>query len=224
MGLDMYLSRMPRHKGATVRDISKVEHYLDWLRAKADGSKYANCTFKEWCGYDEAPSRDNLEFYADHYKAYYSEYDTEKKHPWMKIMEDVGYWRKANQIHNWFVENIQDGIDDCDYHREVTEEDLEELLDVCKTVLNSCELVEGEINNGWECVNGQRIPIIEYRKYVRDPSVAMELLPSRSGFFFGSYNYDEWYIDQIKHTIDIIMKVLETTDFETQMLYYCSSW
>lgn len=23
----------------------------------------------------------------------------------------IGYWRKANQIHNWFVENIQDGIE-----------------------------------------------------------------------------------------------------------------
>ena len=22
---------------------------------------------------------------------------------------EAGYWRKANQIHNWFVENVQDG-------------------------------------------------------------------------------------------------------------------
>ena len=27
--------------------------------------------------------------------------------------EDVGYWRKANQIHNWFVQNVQGGEDDC---------------------------------------------------------------------------------------------------------------
>lgn len=25
----------------------------------------------------------------------------------------VGYWRKANQIHRWFVENTQGGADDC---------------------------------------------------------------------------------------------------------------
>lgn len=23
------------------------------------------------------------------------------------------YWRKANQIHDWFVKNVQDGVDDC---------------------------------------------------------------------------------------------------------------
>ena len=33
------------------------------------------------------------------------------------IEEEVGYWRKANQIHRWFVTNIQDGVDNCgDYY------------------------------------------------------------------------------------------------------------
>ena len=27
--------------------------------------------------------------------------------------ESFGYWRKANQIHKWFVDNVQGGIDDC---------------------------------------------------------------------------------------------------------------
>ena len=26
---------------------------------------------------------------------------------------NVGYWRKANAIHNWFVENVQKYDDDC---------------------------------------------------------------------------------------------------------------
>ena len=29
------------------------------------------------------------------------------------ITEELGYWRKANQIHRWFVENVQDGVDNC---------------------------------------------------------------------------------------------------------------
>ncbi len=29
------------------------------------------------------------------------------------IQEEVAYWRKANAIHKWFVENVQDGQDDC---------------------------------------------------------------------------------------------------------------
>ena len=30
-----------------------------------------------------------------------------------EITEEVMYWRKANAIHNWFVQNVQDGLDDC---------------------------------------------------------------------------------------------------------------
>ena len=30
-----------------------------------------------------------------------------------EITYKVATWRKANQIHNWFVENIQGGEDDC---------------------------------------------------------------------------------------------------------------
>lgn len=29
------------------------------------------------------------------------------------IREEVFYWRKANAIHSWFVENLQDGVDNC---------------------------------------------------------------------------------------------------------------
>ncbi len=49
------------------------------------------------------------------------------------IIEEVGYWRKANQIHRWFVENVQDGVDNCgDYY--VERNQLQELLDLCKIV------------------------------------------------------------------------------------------
>ena len=29
------------------------------------------------------------------------------------VEEEVMYWRKANHIHGWFVDNVQKGIDDC---------------------------------------------------------------------------------------------------------------
>ena len=29
------------------------------------------------------------------------------------IEEEVIYWRKANAIHKWFVDNVQDGVDNC---------------------------------------------------------------------------------------------------------------
>lgn len=44
------------------------------------------------------------------------------------------YWRKANQIHKWFVDNVQEGVDDCgDYY--VHKEQLKALHDLCEAVL-----------------------------------------------------------------------------------------
>lgn len=50
------------------------------------------------------------------------------------VVEEVGYWRKANHIHKWFVDNVQDGVDDCDEY-EVEEEKLRELLEICKQIV-----------------------------------------------------------------------------------------
>jgi hypothetical protein len=44
------------------------------------------------------------------------------------------YWRKANQIHKWFVDNVQRGIDDCgEYY--VSHEKLQALLDLVNRAL-----------------------------------------------------------------------------------------
>ena len=41
-------------------------------------------------------------------------------------------------------------------------------------------------------------------KVLKDHDLAKELLPPMQGFFFGSYNYDEWYFEQLEDTITII--------------------
>jgi hypothetical protein len=50
------------------------------------------------------------------------------------VKVEVGYWRKANAIHNWFVENVQGGEDECHRH-EVTRDNLKALKTVCEAVL-----------------------------------------------------------------------------------------
>lgn len=57
------------------------------------------------------------------------------------IEEAIGYWRKANHIHNWFVENVQSGNDDCDTYA-ISLEDLKELLNVCNKILEDSTLAE----------------------------------------------------------------------------------
>jgi len=46
----------------------------------------------------------------------------------------VAYWRKANQIHAWFVKHVQNGVDNCEEYY-VSREQLQLLLDTCKLVL-----------------------------------------------------------------------------------------
>jgi len=43
------------------------------------------------------------------------------------IEEQVGYWRKFNALHNWFVSNIQGGVDECQQSY-VSPQKLQELL------------------------------------------------------------------------------------------------
>ncbi len=105
------------------------------------------------------------------------------------IIEEAGYWRKANQIHKWFVDNVQGGEDNCgEYY--VDRDKLVELLDLCKKV---------KVDN----------------------ALAEVYLPSASGFFFGSTEYDEWYFNDIDNTISILEEVLED---ERGEYYYTSSW
>ena len=56
------------------------------------------------------------------------------EHRVKQITAEVGYWRKANHIHKWFVENVQDGNDDCNSY-EVSEDQLKELLSLIDEVL-----------------------------------------------------------------------------------------
>ncbi len=103
----------------------------------------------------------------------------------------VAYWRKANQIHKWFVDHVQNGKDDCgDYY--VSREQLQLLLDTCKIVLI-------------------------------DREEASQLLPVQEGFFFGSYEYNEYYFSDIQDTIEQLEKVL--TEYPEEWAFkYQSSW
>ena len=104
----------------------------------------------------------------------------------------IAYWRKANQIHDWFVKNVQDGIDECD-ESFVPREKLQELLELCE-------------------------------KIIAEPELGDELLPTASGFFFGSTDYDEYYMADIKHTAERLKKILNDPALSKFDFYYQSSW
>jgi hypothetical protein len=111
-----------------------------------------------------------------------------------EVTFEAMYWRKANAIHRWFVDNIQDGVDNCaEYYVDIKY--LTELRDLCKKVLE-------------------------------DPTKAMELLPTKSGFFFGSTDIDEFFIDDLTNTVerfDYLLDLPEVKDHSVSF-YYHSSW
>lgn len=51
------------------------------------------------------------------------------------VQVTCAYWRKANQIHNWFVTNVQDNVDNCrEYY--VSRDKLLELKTTCEKALS----------------------------------------------------------------------------------------
>jgi len=54
---------------------------------------------------------------------------------------EIMYWRKANQIHKWFVDNIQEGKDDCGRYN-LEWKDIEKLKSVVDATLNNKKLAE----------------------------------------------------------------------------------
>ncbi len=138
------------------------------------------------------------------------------------IEEEVAYWRKANQIHEWFVQNAQDGTDDC---REayVSIDQLTELYAICERIIKECPLVKGTITNGYNVVGGKETPILEDGKVMTNFEVAKKLLPSTSGFFFGSTDYDEYYMQDIIQTRDTLKEEIAIENNRADY-YYHSSW
>ena len=100
----------------------------------------------------------------------------------VKVMEV--YWRKSNAIHRWFVENIQDGEDDCRNY-EISTEKLIELRDLCKQICKNKNDIEAD-----------------------------ELLPTQEGFFFGGTEYDEWYYEDLERTYKELTILLKEDKYD----------
>lgn len=109
-----------------------------------------------------------------------------------EVMVQVAYWRKANAIHDYFVKECADGNDECQQIW-VSREKLDELVKRCDVVLKN--------NN---------------------PEDAKHCLPTASGFFFGSTEYDEWYFSNVKQTKDVIEKILNNAPEDWEFIYQAS--
>lgn len=145
------------------------------------------------------------------------------------IEEQIGYWRKANAIHKWFVDNVQDGEDDCkEYYVDL--EHLEELLGLCKEVKEKAIIKEGKVISYYTFdENANKIPHYEEGKIIENAEEIAKILPTQEGFFFGGTQYDQWYMEDIEYTIEMLSSIIEeekkwNKDKYYSDYYYCSSW
>lgn len=60
-------------------------------------------------------------------------------------------------------------------------------------------------------------------KVLADHSLAEELLPTQSGFFFGSTDYDEWYFHDVKNCLKQMTKLLKELKDDEQ-IFVSMSW
>jgi hypothetical protein len=179
----------------------------------------------------------------------------------VEFSEMVGYWRKDNHIHRWFLENVQGGEDDCrEYY--VSIEQLHELRDICFNILKKLDGVEiGVPENLLEDFNKEndkypdhkmeqivKIDINNFDSFKKlngyhiltDSQIELcdceSELPTQSGFFFGSCDYDGWYIRSLVKTIQMFDEIFKEYE-ENQKLremkdnnclffdyYYQASW
>lgn len=142
------------------------------------------------------------------------------------VEEEVMYWRKANHIHGWFVANVQNGEDDCGRY-EISTNQLRQLLDTCERVIESSRLVDGQVHAGteWNAEHPNGRQIYEPGKVIEDPTVARELLPTQEGFFFGSQQYDERYLEDVVATCDWVRRMLDDEERGAPGYFvYSSSW
>lgn len=147
---------------------------------------------------------------------------------WIKTKIELAYWRKANQIHKWFVDNVQNGIDDCESY-ELTKDVVNQLLQVCykvKSVFDSATKIKGKVKSGQRWTNkGWEDIFVDGDVYLNlDTKLIEELLPTEKGFFFGSTEIDGWYFKDIENTISQLEKTLNEISFDEYHVYYTSSW
>lgn len=214
MALIMYLTRAPRYKNIVtdeyetipMDDIVLIEKYFNWKKAKSDG-KDSGDTLEEWCGIpeDKLPHKYIVNYYRNFYssKKKYHEYfgDTEV----YSLFEQIARFVKANQVFNWFIKHVMNNQVDKNYY-EVSKDHLVNLLDTCNKVINSFD------SNG--------------ENYVVDKNIAKELLPfmESHGYFFGLDDYNAMYAHQVIEAANTIKTILDTTDFEKQVVYFNAIW
>lgn len=221
MGLDMYLYKTKKVEGFSAMDYAYADMALDFKREKAKakdrGEKFME-TLQSW-GVPESMTLGKAKVLESESKNVGVYFD------YFSIFDTIGYWRKANHIHAWFVAKVQGGTDDCSYYF-VTEEQFLELKETCEKVLALKPFTIDE-NSDLFYVGASTLidnGVITKADYEELEAKLEEIMPTQSGFFFGGTDYSAYYFQTVEETLEIVKQVLENGDFDKEVYLYHSSW
>jgi hypothetical protein len=140
------------------------------------------------------------------------------------VIEEVAYWRKFNALHGWFVNNLADGVDNCQ-EVFVSEENFvglyDTLLKVQKT-LNNANVVE-TVHKDW---NGDDHTVKTFD--CENELNELDFAPTE-GFFFGSQDIDSYFKEAVDETVKVIEDILAEIEENKKNgfssdYYYQASW
>jgi|GEM_PF-721163 len=260
MGLDMFLNSRTRRNDWTKEDYEALSYCLTNLKRNQKNSTETDTPglefhddYERYCygktkeqikELFEIAKRDNMIYLRGDPKiyAYYS------------LNNEEAYWRKANSIHNWFVQEVQNGDDNCGSY-EITKNHIIKLLEVCNSATFIYKQCEKEFVSDLKKYNPE-----SYEKYkfivdkIKENSKKKwadeykfsdeenkfynnicdirktffeeldETLPTTAGFFFGSTDYNFWWLKDVKYTIKVCKKLIDTFDWDNKVLFYHGSW
>jgi hypothetical protein len=108
-------------------------------------------------------------------------------------------------------------------------------VDVCVAYWRKANAVHKwfcDLDGGRDECQDIRVPrekLVELRdlcaSVIQQPAMAASTLPTQPGFFFGSYDYDEWYMEDMKLTVmqlDAILASVKEDDWVD--FVYRASW
>jgi hypothetical protein len=90
-------------------------------------------------------------------------------------------------------------------------------VDKCQDGVDECQETYVDLTRLQELVDTCKIVLADNEK-------AGDLLPPSAGFFFGSTDVDEYYLQDLQSTVDVLEKLLATEGIEKFDFYYQSSW
>jgi len=151
------------------------------------------------------------------------------------ISKCIGYWRKANAIHGWFVRELADGVDECQ-RISVAREDLINLRNDCvnalakrneaveTTALNT-HVINSTGDNEDDVVRSiMKSMQEESSKSSKTILASDDPLEPTEGFFFGNTDKDDWYYSQLEYTVEMINSMLANDSDLEYEYYYRASW